>query len=77
MAGSGRRQGKGVLKSTVEEATKWVGGLDLIHGARGILACYDFSATPFVPSGRRSSEEALFGWIVSDFGLNDAIESAS
>ena len=66
---------RGVLKSTIKEATKWVGGLDRIHGARGILACYDFSATPFVPSGRRSSEEALFGWIVSDFGLNDAIES--
>jgi len=66
---------KGVLKSIVEEATKWVGGLDRIHRARGILACYDFSATPFVPSGKRSSEEALFGWIVSDFGLNDAIES--
>ena len=67
---------KGVLtKSVVEEATKWVGGLDRIHRARGVLACYDFSATPFVPSGKRSSEEALFGWIVSDFGLNDAIES--
>jgi type III restriction enzyme len=26
-------------------------------------------------SGKKSSEEALFGWIVSDFGLNDAIES--
>ncbi|HEO71850.1 MAG TPA: type III restriction endonuclease subunit R, partial [Candidatus Hydrogenedentes bacterium] len=25
--------------------------------------------------GKKSSEEALFGWIVSDFGLNDAIES--
>ncbi len=66
---------KGLTKKTVEEATKWVGGLDRIHRARGILACYDFSATPFVPSGKRSSEEALFGWIVSDFGLNDAIES--
>ena len=66
---------KGLTKSTVEEATKWVGGLDRVHRARGILACYDFSATPFVPSGKRSSEEALFGWIVSDFGLNDAIES--
>ncbi|MYI65306.1 MAG: type III restriction endonuclease subunit R, partial [Gemmatimonadetes bacterium] len=64
---------KGVLKSTVEEATKWVGGLDRIHRARGVLACYDFSATPFVPSGKQSSEDALFGWIVSDFGLNDAI----
>ena len=66
---------KGVAKGTVKEATKWVGGLDRIHRARGILACYDFSATPFVPSGKQSSEEALFGWIVSDFGLNDAIEA--
>ena len=66
---------KGVAKADIEEATKWVGGLDRIHKARRILACYDFSATPFVPSGRRSSEEALFGWIVTDFGLNDAIES--
>jgi len=66
---------KGVKKEDLEEATKWVGGLDRIHQARGILRCFDFSATPFVPSGKKSSEEALFGWIVSDFGLNDAIES--
>ena len=66
---------RGVARGNIEEATKWVGGLDRIHRARGILACYDFSATPFAPSGRQSSEEALFGWIVSDFGLNDAIES--
>ena len=46
-----------------------------LHRARRILTCYDFSATPFAPSGKRSSEEALFDWIVSDFGLNDAIES--
>lgn len=58
-----------------DEATVWVGGLDRIHRARGILRCYDFSATPFAPSGKQSYEEALFGWIVSDFGLNDAIES--
>ena len=62
-------------KADIEEATKWIGGLDRIHRARGILACHDFSATPFVPSGKQSSEEALFDWIVSDFGLNDAIES--
>jgi type III restriction enzyme len=40
-----------------------------------MLRCYDFSATPFAPSGKKSYEEALFPWIVSDFGLNDAIES--
>lgn len=66
---------KGVRKEEIDEATKWVGGLDRINEARGILTCYDFSATPFAPSGKKSSEEALFGWIVSDFGLNDAIES--
>ena len=65
----------GLKKAEIEEATKWIGGLDRIHRARGILACYDFSATPFAPSGKKSTEEALFGWIVSDFGLNDAIES--
>jgi type III restriction enzyme len=66
---------KGVSKEEIEEATKWVGGLDRIDQARSILAVYDFSATPFAPSGKKSSEEALFAWIVSDFGLNDAIES--
>lgn len=63
------------LKDSAEEATVWIGGLDRLHRSRGVLKCYDFSATPFTPSGKQSSEEALFGWIVSDFGLNDAIES--
>lgn len=66
---------KGVKKEDIEEATIWVSGLDRIHKARNILGCYDFSATPFAPSGKKSYEEALFPWIVSDFGLNDAIES--
>ena len=66
---------RGIAKNDIEEATKWVGGLDRINAARCILACYDFSATPFAPSGKKSSEEGLFGWIVSDFGLNDAIEA--
>ena len=58
-----------------EQATKWIGGLDRLARTPGILTCYDFSATPFAPTGGRSSEESLFGWIVSDFGLNDAIEA--
>ena len=61
-------------RQLIEEATKWVGGLDRIHKTRKINRCFDFSATPFSPSGKQSSEESLFGWIVSDFGLNDAIE---
>ncbi len=66
---------RSVAQANVDEATKWVGGLDRIHRVRGIATCYDFSATPCAPSGGQSSEESLFGWIVSDFGLNDAIES--
>lgn len=65
----------GVSKDEMNEATKWIGGLDRIHSARGIITCFDLSATPFAPTGRKSGEETLFKWIVSDFGLNDAIES--
>lgn len=66
---------KGVKKEDIEESTIWVGGLDRIHRARGILRCFDLSATPFAPSGKKATPEALFPWIVSDFGLNDAIEA--
>ncbi|MDO8745262.1 MAG: DEAD/DEAH box helicase family protein [Candidatus Brocadiaceae bacterium] len=66
---------KGVKKEDIEESTVWIGGLDRIHRARGIIRCFDLSATPFAPSGKKATEEALFPWVVSDFGLNDAIES--
>lgn len=66
---------RGVSRAEREQATKWIGGLDRIARTRGILTCYDFSATPFAPTGGTSSAESLFGWIVSDFGLNDAIEA--
>jgi type III restriction enzyme len=62
-------------KKDAEEATIWVGGLDRLNKARGIQTVYDFSATPFTPSGKNSTSENLFGWIVSDFGLTEAIES--
>jgi len=65
----------GVAKDDLDVATKWIDGLDRIHRTRGVMQCFDFSATPFVPSGKKSGEDALFGWITSDFGLNDAIES--
>ncbi len=66
---------RGVKKEDIEESTVWIGGLDRIHRARGIIRCFDLLATPFASSGKKASEEALFPWIVSDFGLNDAIES--
>ena len=58
-----------------DEATRWVEGLDRIHKTRRIARCFDLSATPFAPTGRTNTEAGLFSWVVSDFGLNDAIES--
>src|SRR5574340_26595 len=58
----------------LDEATRWIEGLDRIQKTRRIQRCFDLSATPFAPTGKASTEAGLFGWIVSDFGLNDAIE---
>ncbi|MDR3111524.1 MAG: DEAD/DEAH box helicase family protein [Planctomycetaceae bacterium] len=66
---------KGIDKEEIKESTVWVGALDRIHTTNKILRCFDLSATPFRPTGKRASEETLYEWIVSDFGLNDAIEA--
>lgn len=58
-----------------EEATVWISGLDRIARVRSINFCADFSATPFYIKGSGYAEGAPFPWIVSDFGLVDAIES--
>ncbi len=68
-------QAKKISKSTLEKDKRWMDGLDKINTARKIIHCFDFSATPFIPSGKNVTEETLFKWIVSDFSLNDAIES--
>jgi len=65
----------GVPKEELKNAANWINGLDRIHRARGILTCFDVTATPFAPTGKKSGEETLFPWVISDFGLNDAIES--
>ncbi|OGG49846.1 MAG: hypothetical protein A3F84_15830 [Candidatus Handelsmanbacteria bacterium RIFCSPLOWO2_12_FULL_64_10] len=62
-------------KKEREEATIWVQGLDRINGACGIRLCVDLSATPFYIKGSGYPEGEPFPWIVSDFGLVDAIES--
>ncbi len=63
-----------VDKEDIKEATVWMQGLDRIHATCSIMHCHDFSATPFIPGGKQA-EENLYKWIVSDFGLEDAIES--
>lgn len=59
----------------LDQATRWIEGLDRIHKTRRILRCFDLSATPFAPTGKKNTETGLYTWIVSDFGLNDAIEA--
>ncbi len=59
----------------LEEATVWINGLDTINQAVGIRCCIDLSATPFYIHGSGYVEGAPFPWLVSDFGLVDAIES--
>lgn len=58
-----------------EEATVWVEGLDRLNQAVGVAVCVDLSATPFYLSGTGHIEGSPFPWLVSDFGLVDAIES--
>jgi type III restriction enzyme len=53
----------------------WIGGLEAFKGQLGIEAIYDLSATPFFLRGSGYDEGKLFPWVVSDFGLLDAIES--
>jgi type III restriction enzyme len=62
-------------KEDREEATVWISGLDRINQGSGIRFCVDLSATPFFLVGSGHPEGSPFPWLVSDFGLVDAIES--
>lgn len=64
-----------VQKAELEEATVWVEGLDKLNQAVGIRCCVDLSATPFYIAGSGYVEGSPLPWLVSDFGLVDAIES--
>ncbi len=58
-----------------QEATVWIEGLDRIHKLRGINFCVDMSATPYFLGRVGQESNKPFPWVVSDFGLVDAIES--
>ncbi len=60
-----------------KEANVWMDGLDKIHGrsGRGINFCVDLSATPYFLARVGRETNRPFPWVISDFGLTDAIES--
>ncbi len=58
-----------------KEATIWINGLDKISRVRGVNFCVDLSATPFYLNNTGNDPGRPFPWVVSDFGLVDAIES--
>lgn len=58
-----------------KEATVWVDGLDRIHKLRGINLCVDLSATPYYLGRVGQDANRPFPWVMSDFGLVEAIES--
>jgi type III restriction enzyme len=57
------------------EATVWVEGLDRVHKLRRINFCVDLSATPYFLGRAGQDTNRIFPWVVSEFGLTDAIES--
>lgn len=57
------------------EATVWIDGLDKIQKLRGINVCMDLSATPYFLGRVGQETNKPFPWVVSDFGLIDAIEA--
>ncbi|HEV2856596.1 MAG TPA: DEAD/DEAH box helicase family protein [Thermoanaerobaculia bacterium] len=62
-------------EENAKEATVWVEGLDRIHKLRKVNFCVDLSATPYFLGRVGQATHHLFPWVVSDFGLTDAIES--
>jgi type III restriction enzyme len=60
-----------------EEARIWISGLEAVKAKIGVKVIYDLSATPFFLRGSGYPEGTLFRWVVSDFSLSDAIESAA
>ncbi len=65
-------------EDTAEEnrrAAVWFSGLVRITQRFKVRSIYDLSATPYYLTGSGYDPYSLFGWVVSDFGLIEAVES--
>ena len=65
---------KAEAKEANEAARLWISGLEAVKRTLGLAMVYDLSATPFFLKGSGYREGSLFGWVMSDFSLMDAIE---
>ena len=61
-------------KEANEAARLWISGIEAVKRELGLAMVYDLSATPFFLRGSGYREGSLFGWVMSDFSLMDAIE---
>ena len=73
------KEEKTLIEEEKRTATVWIEGLEKLNNSLrkdtpGISFCIDMSATPFFIKGSGYHEGRPFPWIVSDFGLVDAIE---
>jgi type III restriction enzyme len=64
-----------LARKDAEEARVWLDGLKAVHAKLTVRSVFDLSATPFFLKGSGYREGTLFPWVISDFGLMDAIES--
>lgn len=65
-------------ENTQEEnarAAVWFTGIQKASTSYKVNHIYDLSATPYYLTGSGYTAYSLFGWVVSDFGLIEAIES--
>jgi len=66
---------KAEAQANSKAARVWFNGLRAVAAKLGAKTVYDLSATPSFLSGSGYPEGTLFPWVVSDFGLVEAIES--
>ncbi len=62
-------------KDEDERAAVWINGLAKISEFFKVNTVYDLSATPYYLTGSGYIPGTIFPWVVSDFGLIEAIES--
>lgn len=66
------------IDSEIDEnarAAVWFTGISELSKYFKITSVYDLSATPYYLQGSGYDAYSLFGWVVTDFGLIEAIES--